>query len=84
MTVCWLMVFRGRLKHGRHFTFKSAQSDVAVTLVPCSVVGAIVSQHGPYAAHGPWLQVTQQYCITTTSLPTALDQLSTTSVLASS
>jgi len=54
-SVDWLV--RGRLKHGRHFTFKSAQNDVAVTLVPCSVAGAIVTEHAPYAAHGPWLQV---------------------------
>jgi len=57
-----LSVVSGRLKHGRHFTFKSAQNDVAVTLVPCSVVGAIVTEEMPYAAHGPWLQVIFIHC----------------------
>lgn len=56
----WLFarVYRGRLKHGRHFTFKSVLNDVAITLVSTSVVGSIADEHHPYAAHGPWLQVT--------------------------
>jgi len=56
IVVC--LVDSGRLKHGRHFTFKSTQNDVAVTLVSSSVVGTIVTEETPYAAHGSWLQVT--------------------------
>lgn len=51
------LALRGRLKHGRHFTFKSVVGDVAITLVPISVSGAFVDLEHPYAAHGPWLQV---------------------------
>jgi len=47
----------GRLKHGRHFTFKSSHDDVAITLVSSSVAGTIVTEEMPYAAHGSWLQV---------------------------
>lgn len=51
------LALRGRLKHGRHFTFKSVVGDVAITLVPTSVSGAFVDTEHPFAAHGPWLQV---------------------------
>ncbi|KFM58539.1 Suppressor of fused-like protein, partial [Stegodyphus mimosarum] len=51
------LALRGRLKHGRHFTFKSVVGDVAITLVPTSVSGAFVDVEHPFAAHGPWLQV---------------------------
>ncbi|GFV67652.1 suppressor of fused homolog [Trichonephila clavipes] len=51
------LALRGRLKHGRHFTFKSVIGDVAITLVPVSVSGAFVDPERPFAAHGPWLQV---------------------------
>ncbi|XP_064600210.1 suppressor of fused homolog [Liolophura sinensis] len=51
------LALKGRLKHGRHFTFKSVLNDVAITLVSTSVVGSIADEHHPYAAHGPWLQV---------------------------
>ncbi|XP_074641667.1 suppressor of fused homolog [Tubulanus polymorphus] len=47
----------GRLKHGRHFTFKSILNDVAITFVSQSVIGSIADASHPYAAHGPWLQV---------------------------
>lgn len=50
-------VVRGRLKHGRHFTFKSSLNDAAVTLVPPSVVGSIADSDHRYATHGLWLQV---------------------------
>ena len=53
----YYLYFRGRLKHGRHFTFKSVLNDVAITLVSSSVVGSIAEETHPYAAHGPWLQV---------------------------
>ena len=51
------MCCRGRLKHGRHFTFKSTMTETAVTLVSPSVAGAIVDQEHKYAIHGLWLQV---------------------------
>lgn len=51
------LAFRGRLKHGRHFTFKTVSGDVAITLVTESVSGSHVSLESPYAIHGPWLQV---------------------------
>ena len=48
---------RSRLKHGRHFTFKSVYNDSAITLVPVSVVGAFVTEEQPFASQGLWLQV---------------------------
>ncbi|XP_042874623.1 suppressor of fused homolog isoform X2 [Penaeus japonicus] len=51
------LALRGRLKHGRHFTFKSVVDVSAVTLVPPSVAGAFVDASCPYASRGPWLQV---------------------------
>jgi len=51
------LVMRGRLKHGRHFTFKSVVGNVAITFVATQVVGAIVDHEHPFAAHGPWLQI---------------------------
>ena len=55
--IFFIDTFRGRLRHGRHFTYKSVLNDVAITLVSSSVVGSIADEHHPYAAHGPWLQV---------------------------
>jgi suppressor of fused len=52
-----LRFFRGRVSHGRHFTFKSVFSDSAVTLVSPSVTGIFVDTENPYAAHGAWLQM---------------------------
>ncbi|CAI9717818.1 suppressor of fused homolog [Octopus vulgaris] len=51
------LALKGRLKHGRHFTFKSVLNDVAVTLVSSSVTGSIADEQHPYATHGPWLQI---------------------------
>ncbi|XP_070540904.1 suppressor of fused homolog [Ptychodera flava] len=51
------LALKGRLKHGRHFTFKSITGDVAVTLVSPHVEGSIVDETHNYAAHGPWLQI---------------------------
>lgn len=48
---------RGRLKHGRHFTFKSVVDVSAVTLVSPAVAGAFVDASCPYAVRGPWLQI---------------------------
>ncbi|KAL0269736.1 UNVERIFIED_CONTAM: hypothetical protein PYX00_007371 [Menopon gallinae] len=51
------LAIRGRVKHGRHFTFKSVLSDTAITFVASAVTGTFVNAEHPYASHGPWLQV---------------------------
>ncbi|XP_059508945.1 suppressor of fused homolog isoform X1 [Stegostoma tigrinum] len=48
---------RGRLLHGRHFTYKSITGDTAITFVSTGVEGAFATEEHPYAAHGPWLQI---------------------------
>jgi len=52
-----LLALKGRLKHGRHFTFKSLLNDIAITFVSTSVLGAFATEEHPFAAHGAWLQV---------------------------
>ncbi|XP_035672398.1 suppressor of fused homolog isoform X2 [Branchiostoma floridae] len=51
------LVMRGRLKHGRHFTFKDVSGNSAITFVSPRVMGAIADESHPYASRGPWLQV---------------------------
>ena len=51
------MCCRGRLDHGRHFTFRSLQGDVAITLTTDGVEGAVATSSQPFIAQGPWLQV---------------------------
>ncbi|XP_034041060.1 suppressor of fused homolog isoform X1 [Thalassophryne amazonica] len=51
------LCLRGRLLHGRHFTYKSINGDTAITFVSTGVEGAFASEEHPYAAHGPWLQI---------------------------
>ncbi|XP_023678255.1 suppressor of fused homolog isoform X2 [Paramormyrops kingsleyae] len=51
------LCLRGRLLHGRHFTYKSISGDTAITFVSLGVEGAFATEEHPYAAHGPWLQV---------------------------
>ncbi|XP_059476164.1 suppressor of fused homolog [Neocloeon triangulifer] len=51
------LAIRGRVSHGRHFTFKSVFSDSAITLVSPLVTGIFVDLENPYAAHGAWLQM---------------------------
>ncbi|XP_071948523.1 suppressor of fused homolog isoform X2 [Antedon mediterranea] len=51
------LAIRGRIKHGRHFTFKGVGGDIAITLVSSRVEGAFVDETTVYAAKGPWLQV---------------------------
>lgn len=52
------MIFvRGRVKHGRHFTFKSVLGETAITLVAHSVTGTLVHPDYPYVSQGAWLQV---------------------------
>lgn len=53
-------MLRGRLLHGRHFTYKSINGDTAITFVSTGVEGAFATEEHPYAAHGPWLQVNTQ------------------------
>ncbi|KAG0415188.1 hypothetical protein HPB47_007636 [Ixodes persulcatus] len=50
-------VVLGRLKHGRHFTFKSSVDCAAVTFVVPTVIGAFANAEQPYAVQGSWLQV---------------------------
>ncbi|XP_029161034.1 suppressor of fused homolog [Nylanderia fulva] len=51
------LAIKGRVMHGRHFTFKSILSHTAVTIVAPSVTGTFVSKDRPYVVQGPWLQV---------------------------
>ena len=51
------LAFRGRLRHGRHFTFQSSHADIAITLVSTSVTGSIATREHPYSACGNWLQL---------------------------
>uniref|UniRef100_A0A8C7WQ17 Suppressor of fused homolog n=1 Tax=Oryzias sinensis TaxID=183150 RepID=A0A8C7WQ17_9TELE len=51
------LCLRGRLLHGRHFTYKSINGDTAITFVSTGVEGAFATEEHPYAAQGPWLQV---------------------------
>ena len=58
---CWnpiqIALCRGRLNHGRHFTFKSLHGEMAITLLSGGVEGGFASESCPLVAHGPWLQV---------------------------
>lgn len=51
------LAIKGRVMHGRHFTFKSILSHSAITMVAPSVTGTLVSCERPYVLQGPWLQV---------------------------
>ncbi|XP_060525731.1 suppressor of fused homolog isoform X2 [Cylas formicarius] len=51
------LAIRGRVKHGRHFTFKSVLGETAITLVANSVTGTLVTGDHPFVAQGSWLQV---------------------------
>ncbi|XP_796446.2 suppressor of fused homolog [Strongylocentrotus purpuratus] len=51
------LAVRGRLTHGRHFTFKNVANDCAITLVSPSVEGSFVEENHPFVAKGPWLQL---------------------------
>ncbi|XP_064344439.1 suppressor of fused homolog isoform X1 [Camelus dromedarius] len=55
------LCLRGRLLHGRHFTYKSITGDMAITFVSTGVEGAFATEEHPYAAHGPWLQVQEHF-----------------------
>lgn len=51
------LALRGRLKHGRHFTFKTVAGDLAITLLTEAVSGSYATLEHRFALHGPWLQV---------------------------
>ncbi|XP_043270611.1 suppressor of fused homolog isoform X2 [Venturia canescens] len=51
------LAIKGRVMHGRHFTFKSILSHSAITIVAPSVTGTLVTREKPYVVQGPWLQV---------------------------
>lgn len=51
------LAIRGRVKHGRHFTFKSVLGETAITLVAHSVTGTLVENEHPFVTQGSWLQV---------------------------
>lgn len=50
-----ILAIRDRIRHGRHFTFKSP--NMAVTFVAESVTGSVVSRENPYGVLGYWIQV---------------------------
>lgn len=50
-------LFRGRIRHGRHFTFRSLNGKATITFVSPSVSGSAVSDENPFVAHETWLQV---------------------------
>jgi suppressor of fused-like protein len=52
-----ILALKGRLKHGRHFTFKSFSGDVAITFVSSGIEGAFADKEHPLASQGPWLHV---------------------------
>ncbi|CAG0883225.1 unnamed protein product [Cyprideis torosa] len=69
------LALRGRIRHGRHFTFKSVSGETAVTLVAPAVTGAFTSPREPYVAHGPWLHVLVQEELAETMLKDVNDLL---------
>ncbi|XP_029343842.1 suppressor of fused homolog [Acyrthosiphon pisum] len=50
-------VLKGRIRHGRHFTFKALTGDATITFVASAVSGSLVSEEKPFVAQGSWLQV---------------------------
>ncbi|KAI1278047.1 Suppressor of fused -like protein [Halotydeus destructor] len=66
------LALKGRLKHGRHFTFKTVQGDIAITLLTESVSGSQATIENRFALHGPWLQV----LIPSESLENVISQIS--------
>ena len=51
------LAIRGRLAHGRHFTFNSVSADCAMTFVSTDVTGTSVDERFPYATLKNWLQI---------------------------
>lgn len=53
----WPLAIRGRLNHGRHFTFRSPHADGAITFVSDGIEGALATADNPFVTRGSWLQV---------------------------
>ncbi|KAL7299854.1 hypothetical protein TKK_0007186 [Trichogramma kaykai] len=51
------LAIKGRIMHGRHFTFKSFITNAAITFVASTVSGAIATTENPYVFQSPWLQI---------------------------
>jgi len=51
------LAIKGRLAHGRHFTFQSKGFDSAITFVSSDITGTSVDETNPYAALKRWLQI---------------------------
>lgn len=52
------LALKGRLAHGRHFTFKAYQTGYGdITLLPPGVAGSFASYEEPYAYRGTWIHV---------------------------
>lgn len=51
------LALRGRLMHGRHFTFKTVAGDLAITFLTEAVSGSYATLEHRFAVTGPWLQV---------------------------
>jgi len=51
------LALKGRVRHGRHFTFKSGSDDFCITIVTSSINGAYATSEHPFASHGNWLHI---------------------------
>lgn len=51
------IALKGRVLHGRHFTFDSKFDKKKITLVSSRVTGSVVSDDEPFVSQGSWLQV---------------------------
>lgn len=51
------LFFRGRIRHGRHFTFKALTREDKITFVASTVLGTFVTEENPIVVQGSWLQV---------------------------
>jgi len=54
------LALKGRVRHGRHFTFKSGSDDFCITFVTSSINGAYATSERPFASHGNWLHILLQ------------------------
>jgi len=51
------MTCRGRLRHGRHFSYQSYSGEQAVTLVCPGVEGVVTTVDQSVVSIGQWLQI---------------------------
>lgn len=54
-----IIIYRGRIAHQRHFTFKSCNGEKAVTLVCDGIDGCVADDEQPMVSKDSWLQI---YC----------------------